>query len=362
MLQVLQPPDGGVAEHALRLSRGLSERGWRVHVAVSPASVIAEPLAADGFEVHEIAMRREPGRGDMAAARALWRLDRQRGYDLVHAHSSKAGALVRAALPSRSRLIYTPHCFAFAAPFGRGRTLAYRAVEQALLRRAAAVVAVCEWERRLGLRYLRGASGRMRVIYNGVPVSECDPAPELLEFKGDLPLAGLVGVLRPQKDPLSAVRAAASLPAEAGRVAIVGNGELAGAVTREIDRLDLGDRVRHFGFDRGVCAYLEAFDVLVLSSAWDAFPLSTLEAMAAGVPVVATDVGGVGEAVVDGETGRLVAPGSPESLGRALEELLGDAGLRKRMGARGREIHRRRFGVERMVDRVAALYEEVLRG
>jgi len=361
VLQVLQPRDGGVAEHVLRVSRGLSARGWRVHVALSPGSSIAEPLAADGVVVHEVEMRREPGLGDLGAARALRRLDDSASYDLIHAHSSKAGALVRGALPRRSRLVYTPHCFAFAAPFGRAQRFAYRAVEQALLPRSAAVIAVCEWERRLALSELRGASGRTHVIHNGVAPSEAQAPAELLEFKGGLPLAGLISVLRPQKDPLSAVRAVTRLPVEAGRLAIVGNGELANAVESEIERLGLSEQVRLFPFEHEVGAYLAGLDVMVLSSSWEAFPLSVLEAMASSTAVVATDVGGVGEAVIDGETGRLVPQGSPDRLGQALGELLGDAGLRERLGARGRQIYDSRFRVDPMVDRVAALYEELLR-
>ncbi len=126
-------------------------------------------------------------------------------------------------------------------------------------------------------------------------------------------------------------------------MAIVGNGELAEDVRREIDRLGAADRVRWFEFRGGVGRYLAALDVFALSSAWEAFPLSVLEAMSCGLPVVATDVGGVGEAVSDGVSGRLVAPGDTEAFAAALEELLGDASLRATMGERGRADYERRY-------------------
>ena len=364
VLQVCQPEDGGVAEHVLQLSNGLAERGWTVEAAVSPASTIAPGLARAGVVVHELPLTREPGLGDLRTARALRALDRKRGYAIVHGHSSKAGALVRSALPRRRRLVYTPHCFAFAATFGRSRRFAYTAVEQALLPRCGAIVAVCAWERELALRHLRGAGPRTRVIYNGVPdCPHSEPSPVLLAFGGAEPLAGVITVLRPQKDPLLAVRAAALLAREGrlvGRLAIVGNGELRDELREEIERLGVGDRVRWFPFESGVGEYLGALDVLVLPSAWEALPLAVLEAMSCGVPVLATSVGGVPEAVQDGVTGRMVGPGDAQSLAAALAEMLAAAEVRSAYGEAGRAAFERRFRVGPMVDAVADLYAELM--
>jgi glycosyltransferase involved in cell wall biosynthesis len=368
VLQVLQPEDGGVAEHVLRLSRGLERHGWSVEAVVSPASTIAPQLAGAGVTVHYMAITRRPGMTDLRVARELRALDRQRRFSLVHAHSSKAGALVRMSLPRRGRLVYTPHCFAFAARFGAPRRAAYQLAEQALVPRSGAIVAVCEWERDLALRRLRGAKTRVRVITNGV--APCDagdsamaPAEELLEFKGGLPLAGVITVLRPQKDPLLAVRAVAAMNGEAARrvrLAIVGNGDLRGAVEAEIGRCGVSDRVRWFPFEGDVGRYLAALDVFVLPSAWEALPLSVLEAMSCGLPVIATSVGGVPEAVRDGITGRLVAPGDAGELARGLGELLASEELRRRLGERGRTEYEERFRSEAMVDATVGLYEELL--
>lgn len=363
MLQVCQPEDGGVAEHVLWLSAGLVRRGWAVEAAVPPASAIRRPLADAGVVVHDVPMAREPVPADLAAGRALRALDHRRGYAIVHAHSSKAGALVRGVLRGRRRLVYTPHCFAFAATFGRARRLAYRAVEQVLVRRAGALLAVCEWEREVGERELRGTAGRLRTVYNGVPPCRDEPAAsELLEFKGDGPLAGLVTVLRPQKDPLLAIQALAQLSGGGqppGRLAIVGNGELASKVEAEIDRLGVDEHVRLFPYRPGVGRYLAALDLLVLPSAWEAFPLAVLEAMACEVPVLATRVGGIPEAVLDGRTGRLVPPGDCGALAQALGELLADAPGRERLGAEGRRHVAERFDVEVMVDQVAGVYDQL---
>jgi glycosyltransferase involved in cell wall biosynthesis len=348
VLEVLQPGDGGVAQHVLLLARGLRERGWDVEVAGSPDNRTRPALAEAGVPFHELPLVRGPGPADVPAARALRALDRGRRYAVVHGHSSKAGALVRATLSgARRRAVYTPHCFAFLAD-GYGPKLVYQAIEQALVLRSAAVVAVCEWERREALR-LRGSASRVRVIENGVdPCPTAEPDPALMSFKGNRPLAGMVAALRRQKDPLTAVRAAALLARDGrlpGRLAIVGDGELRGDAEREIERLGVGSDVRVFPFGGDVAPYLSALDLFVLPSAWEALPLGVLEAMSCSLPVLATRVGGVPEAVRDGQTGWLVPPR--------------DQPRRRALGEAGRALWERRFSLRPMIERTEALYEEV---
>jgi glycosyltransferase involved in cell wall biosynthesis len=362
VLEVLQPGDGGVPEHVLLLTLALRERGWPVAVAGGPDNRTRPALANAGIPFHELPLVRDPSAADVAAARSLRTLDRRGRYAIVHAHSSKAGALARAALPgARRRVVYTPHCFAFLAD-GYGPKLLYQTVEQALLFRSAAIIAVCEWERRQAER-LRGSASRVRVIENGTaPVRRADPDPALLEFKGDAPLAGMIAGLRRQKEPLMAVRAAAILRRDGqlrGRLAIIGDGDLREDVEREIEVLGIGADVRVFRFGGDVAPYLAALDVFVLPSAWEALPLAVLEAMSCSLPVVATDVGGVPEAVRHGETGLLVPARNPAAFAAALADLLADEPRRRALGEAGRTLWERRFSARRMVDRTEALYDDV---
>ena len=150
LLQVLQPLDGGVAQHVLWLALGLRERDWPVEVAAPPDCSALAALEAGGVPVHRVPLSRSPAVSDVATARALHALLSDGPYALVHAHSSKAGALSRIAAGCRRPVVYTPHCFAFAATaFGPVARAVYRAVEQSLVFRTAAIVAVsdrCEVE------------------------------------------------------------------------------------------------------------------------------------------------------------------------------------------------------------------------
>ena len=335
---MLQPPDGGAAEHVFWLVQGLSERGFEVELAAGADSAIAPRLSAAGVQVHTLPLVRSPGGADVAAARGLRALDRERRYALVHGHSAKAGALVRLSLSGRRRLLYTPHCFPFAnAGLSSTQRAAYRAVEQALVPRSGALVAVCEWERGEAERALRGAAPLLRAIPNGVPsVAGAEPDPDLLAFRGDQPLAGSIGGLRPPKQPLVLVRAMAELERAGvpGRLAFVGDGPMRGAVAAEIERLGLGERVRWFPYGGEMGPHLAALDVFALSSASEALPLSVLEAMSCGLPVLASGVGGIPEAVAEGETGLLAAPGDAASFASGLRSLCADAALRERLGDR----------------------------
>lgn len=342
----------------LWLASGLAERDWDVAVATGPDSRIAEPLARAGVDVHMLPLRRAPGPRDLAAARALRDLDRRLAPDVVHAHSSKAGLLVRGALPRPSRTVYTPHCPAFLTREGRGRQALYRLVEQALVPRSGAIVAVCEWERSETQLALRGSAKRLHTVHNGVPMAEPEaPDARMAAFAGGRPLAGLVAVLRAQKDPLLLVRAAARMAQLSGRIAIVGDGPLRDAVAQAIDSLGVGDRVGLFPYSGSMGPHLAALDALVLTSAWEAFPIAILEAMQAGLPIVATSVGGVPEAVEDGVSGRLVPAGDADALASALSDLLSDPGARARMGAAGAAKVKQRFTLEPMIDATVAIYD-----
>jgi glycosyltransferase involved in cell wall biosynthesis len=364
VLQVAQPGDGGVAEHVLRLSLGLRERGWPVEVATPPTSAIRAELRGAGIPVHDVPMTRSPGPADLRAARRIRSIDGNGRYAIVHAHSSKAGALARAALPRPGRLVYTPHCFAFATAFSPLRRLVYTAVEQGLVPRSGAIIGVCEWERGQAAR-LRGASRRMHVVHNGVAAcGSPQPAAELIEFKGDGLLAGMVSGLREPKEPVLLVRAAARLASAGGgaaRVAIVGNGPQVADVEREIERLGVGDRVRRFPFEGDAARYMRALDLFVLASAWEAFPLSVLEAMACGVPVLATRVGGIPEAVEPAGAGLLVPPGDGDALADGLERLLADPGSLASMGRSAAQAAAGRFTIDAMVEGTARVYESLLR-
>ena len=377
VLMLFEPPDGGVAENAKQLALHLGAHGHEVEVAGPPESMVYPRLDEAGVPVRRLpSLRRGYGRPDRDAAsvRALVRLLRAGRHDVLHCHSSKAGVLGRLAarrvgLPA----VYSPHCFAFVGDVSRGRRLFASSVERALGRRTAAIVCACEAERRRALERRVAPAERLHRVYYGTPAcageTELDERLEAMRAAG--PLAGAVTVLRRQKrvDVLldAAPRVWDRLPE--ARLAVVGDGPERDALQRRASELGLlGDeRFAFLPFQAPSSRHLRALDVYVLSSGWEAMPIGVLEALACGVPQVATDVEGTGEAVgsppgepPERQTGRLVAPGDAAGLAEAIVELLGDAERRAALSRASRKRHAERFTVERMAAETAAVYERAL--
>jgi glycosyltransferase involved in cell wall biosynthesis len=169
-----------------------------------------------------------------------------------------------------------------------------------------------------------------------------------------------VGRLRAPKDFLTLVRAVSQLEPGAVRLRIAGDGPDRPQLVAEIERLGLADVIELLGTSGDIGALLGAADVFVLASASEGLPMSVLEAMAAGTPVVASQVGGMPELVNDGETGVLVPPGDPAALAAALARLAADPALRGRFGAAGRRRAEAEFSLAGFHAQHLAVYRAAL--
>lgn len=209
------------------------------------------------------------------------------------------------------------------------------------------------------------ASARHMEEFCGLPAGSVRSIPNLVPDLGPVTavphegiVLGAVGRLDPQKGFDVLLEALARLPGI--RLLLVGDGGARADLIARAATLGVNRRVRFFGWSEDVRAHLAGVDVLVLPSRSEGFPLTIVEGMLAGLPVVATRVGSVAEAVVDGETGLLVGADDPVALAAALRRLAQDHGLRRRMGARGRELAAASLTVEVMARAYEALYAEVL--
>ncbi|HZO36451.1 MAG TPA: glycosyltransferase [Solirubrobacteraceae bacterium] len=370
MLLLFEPPDGGVAAHVAQLARGLPAHGWDVTVAGPPVSATRTGLEDDGLRYVGLgSLRRGYGTpaADARSLRAIRALLRGGVFDVVHCHSSKAGLLGRLAAgsPSAPPVVYSPHCFGFVGDVSRRRRELSLRIERTLARRTRAVICVSEAEAQQAREQRIGAPGLLHRVDNGVSTAEAGPAdPELLEFRGDGLLVGAVTALREQKRVdvlLDSAHAVLDAIPDA-RIAIVGDGPLRGELTDRARRAGLlaGGRVRFFRFAGSSVAYLRALDVYVLPSAWEAMPIGALEALAAGVPQVASNVDGLDQ-IVTAETGILVTPKNPAELSRALIALLSDGARRERAAGASRRRHALRFEAGRMVAETSDVYDHCLR-
>jgi glycosyltransferase involved in cell wall biosynthesis len=357
ILMVSQPVDGGVFQHVASLCGGLVAHGHEPFVAAPfdrpPADLEAELLRLPMTRAVSAA-------DDVEAVVGLGRFMRRLRPDLIHAHSSKAGAVARAARPAspRTPVVYTPHGYAFAGYFGNAARARYRAAERVLGRLATRVLCVCEAERALAASV--GPARRTRVVHNGIAdPAPAEPHPAVDELGG--PVIGALSLLRPGKgietliDALPAVLAAH--PGAA--VAIAGEGPDRQQLEARARQRGVIDALHLIGTTPGPMPLLAGADLFVSPSWAESFPYNVLEAMAAGLPVVATDAGGTAEAVDHGRTGLVVPPRDAGALAAALVELLDDRDRRARLGAEGRKRQQERFTLARMVEGTLSVYAEV---
>jgi glycosyltransferase involved in cell wall biosynthesis len=355
-----QPTDGGVFQHVGRLCEGLAARG---HELVVAAPLGERPPGLNAELVPLEMVRAVSAAADARAVAAAARVVRRVRPALVHAHSSKAAAIGRLARPAfpGTPLVYTPHGYAFAGFFESARERArYRAVERALAPLASLVLCVCEAERRLAASV--GPERRTRVVHNGVPEPEPAPVhPEVARLRERGPVVGVVTLLRPGKGLETLVDALPEvLSAHPGAgVAVAGSGPDREQIEARARERGVAGSLHLIGETAGPMPLLAGAD-LFLSASWaESFPYNVLEAMAAGLPVVATDVGGTAEAVAHGVTGFVVPPRDPAALAGALSELLADPDRRAEFGAAARRRVAERFTVDRMIDGTAAVYRDL---
>lgn len=309
---------------------------YDVVVGAHGGAFVREAAERSGIEfVHLEQLRRpiSPWR-DLRSFAELYRLLRRQRPDVLHASSSKAGVIGRlAAVAARVPVrVFTVHGWAFSAHSGAASAL-YRWADRIAGRATTATICVSQRERADGLRARTCRADRTVVIPNGV---EVDAYPQA-SLERAVPRLIAVGRLAAPKDWSTLLSALTSLDSEAfAELAIVGDGPERERVEDELARRSLEGRVRLLGERDDVPRLLAEADVFLLASRSEGLPLSVIEAMAAGLPIVASDVGGLKELVRDGETGVLVPPGDPVALAEALRPLLANRELRRRLGRAGR--------------------------
>ena len=350
---------GGAEHMVLMLANALRDLGLRVTLVTMRPGWMTERAERDGFPVW--LEPQKPGIDLPWVARFARRL-RAEGVDVLHAHEYEMNAYGGlAAAIARIPSVATIHGSVWGVDHKRHQ-LAYALVR--LLGRQRVVAVSEELAQRLS-KSLRRSRKSLDLVANGIPMPARPPERSAQDQRAARRQAGLpedvrlvlaVGNLYPVKDHASLIRALARMR-EPAHVAIAGRGDEEERLRELIRELDLAERVHLLGLRDDIPTLLRAADVFVQPSLSEGLPLAVLEAMAAELPVVASDVGGVSEAVLPDETGLLTPAASPDALAEALDRLLKDPALAQRFARAGFERAREHFSVERMARLYVDLYD-----
>lgn len=351
---------GGAQSYVRDLVPALVGRFDVIVAAHGPGPLHDAVTAAGARFVLLTHVRRAISPRDVLGLLELVRLMRRERPVLVHTNSSKAGvvgrvAAVLARVPVR---IFTAHGWAFAAASTTSSSL-YLWADRLMRPLTSAVICVSESERSAGIAARTCTADRTVVIHNAVDVDGASVATP----DGGPPMRVIsVGRIAPPKDFLTLLRAIAKLKRGSVELTLLGDGPDRPAVEDEITSLGLAESVTLAGEVPDVPSRLAGADVFVLSSSSEGFPISVLEAMAAGLPVVASDVGGVSEAVEDGVTGHLFAAGDVDALAAKLAALAADSARRRRLGESARSRAAADFSLPQWRDRHVRLYDDLIAG
>ncbi|UCG50630.1 MAG: glycosyltransferase [Candidatus Latescibacterota bacterium] len=293
----------------------------------------------------------------------LARMFRRSGLDIVHCHNfgglfygSIAGSLTR-----NASVVYTAHGPVF--PHRRRHAWFQR------LPIVDRVITVSDFVRRSAINEAGLRTDKVITIANGIDVASLAScvAPETARHKANMgfgvddPVIGLVARLSPEKNHTTLIEAFGRVVQEidTARLVLVGAGELREKLRDQVRQMGLADSVKFIGEQKDIGAILSVFDVFALPSKEEGLGITLLEAMAVGVPVVATRVGGIPEIVEDGVTGKMVPPGDPAKLAEAILWVLKNPGEAMAMTEKARDLVTQRFGIEQMTAKYEEVYWEI---
>ena len=372
---------GGPALHVAYLTNGLRERGYETTLVAGTIGrheesmeFVAEELGVSVVKLPELGREISPLR-DVFAATRLAELIRRERPQILHTHTAKAGAIGRLAalLAGSARppvIVHTFHGHVLRGYFDPLRAWVFRVLERQLARVSTALIAVSPEVRDDLVRLGVAPREKFAVVRLGIELEQrvapgADGRAETRRMLGVPPerfLVGWIGRMTGVKrtdDLLLAFKELRDRGVDAC-LCLVGDGPQRGALERTAHELGVVRDCLFLGYQEEVAPFYAAFDAFVLTSGNEGTPVTTIEALASGIPVVATRVGGVSDVVRDGEDGFLVPPGAMGELADRLARLAREPELGRRLGEAGRRRVLPRYAVDRLIDDIDRLYRELL--
>ncbi|HAJ34039.1 MAG TPA: hypothetical protein DCK79_11950 [Candidatus Atribacteria bacterium] len=372
ILEIVASSQGGAAEHIFCIAKGIDRSKFDLTVV----------MPEDNGNVNFTDLRRLKirvvsfnvfSRFSLKEFLNLRDFISRGNFDIVHFHGTRAalfGRLAAILIWQRPKILYTIHGFHVVHYRNLLKKLFLLLLERILNLFTDVIVCVSHSDRESVIKMGLARNDNVKIIWNGIDIErfrnislDKNVKKNELRIPPNAFLLTMIGRLHPQKDYFTLISAFKLLQRELSNfyLLIVGDGPMREELKSYAKNLGLNDKIVFVGTRRDIPEILSITDIFILSTLWEGLPIVLLEAMAADKPVIASDVCGNREIVVDGETGILVSPRDPEMLAQAVTRLVKDRKMSKKMGQKGLIRVKNNFTLEEMVQKIENLYYELTR-
>jgi len=368
ILYILEATSGGTQKHVIDIAKKIDRSEFKIDLVYSTKrNKNFAPLSKDIFnETFGLPISRTGSFSDIKNILKIKNIIRNNNYDIVHCHSTKAGFVGRLAafLSKHPNVVYSPHGFMFCDTRIKLRRLLYLYLEKYLGYLTNKIIAVSGSERDLALEHRIVPNEKIVTLYNSIDPGDYDDheyvnrVPEKMNTKNDDIILGTVGRLYYQKDPITLIKSFKIINNHFPntKLVFVGDGPMLEKCKKLINKLQLDDRIKLEGFQKNSKDYYKTFDIFVLSSHYEGLPYALLEAMIMGIPSVGTDVVGIKDLIIHGETGYLADEEDHIGLAKSVITLLENPDLLTLFSKNSKRMTQANFNFNRGIKEYEEFY------
>lgn len=355
---------GGAQTHLMEVVHYMHHAGHDVSVVTGTIGWLTNELSAIGidYEILPDLVREINLPKDIKTINSICHILEDKQPDIIHCHSSKAGIVGRIAGAIKNiPAVFTAHGWAFTSGVSPAKRIIYAAIEHMMLGITKKVICVSEFDRQLAKRWFLHNYNRVVTVHNGI-VDKTFNSNIVREYSLPLKLVSVARFSHPKNNMelIKAVEQINKLYSDNLQLNMVGDGPLLSEAQAYVSSHKLENDMYFLGSRTDVDDILNQNDIFCLISNYEGLPISIIEAMRAGMPIIASDVGGVNELVKDGVNGFLIPRGNISELVEKLKYILDHKELIKFMGETSRKIYEEEYTADRMNQKILSVYNEVI--
>ena len=334
ILYILEATSGGTQKHVVDIAKKINKLEYQIDIIYSTSrnKNFIEESSGVFNRIYGLPIKRGASLTDVINIWRIIKIIKQNNYDIVHCHSTKAGFIGRIAafLSKQKNIIYSPHGFMFCDTRIKFKRHLYLNLEKLLGYLTGKIVAVSGSERDLAIYHNIVPNRKIITINNSIDPLDCDGfnysdriRNKFLDKNSEI-ILGTVGRLFYQKDPITLIKSFKIIndKIQNTKLIMVGDGPLEAECIKLIHEYNLQSKIQLVGFQKDSKIFYKIFDIFILSSHYEGMPYALLEAMSMGIPAVGTNVIGIKDLIVNGETGYLVNEGNHTELAEAVVNLI----------------------------------------